>query len=180
MADKNGKQKKTPFIATTVLLAIILLIGAFYFLSPIVIEQKNIDQIDKRISSLKPEIKKIEVLKKEIETISSDIKAINDFKKHSILTIDILKEITKILPAKTWITRINVTENTVELEGYAASATEIIPKLENSKYFQKAEFASPTFRDPRLNNERFVIKMELKNENKPKQENMSKNNEKKK
>ena len=181
LTDKNGKHKKTPFIATLVLLVVILLIGVFYVLSPIVIEQKNIEQIDARISSLKPEMKKIEALKKEIETISSDIKTINNFKKHSILTIDVLKEITTILPAKAWLTRARVTENSVEIEGYAASATAIIPKLENSKYFQKAEFASPTFRDPRQNNERFVIKMELKNENKPKkQEEAGVKNEKKK
>jgi general secretion pathway protein L len=181
LADKNGNHKKTPFIATLVLLAVILLIGAFYVVSPIIIGQKSIEQIDDRISSLKPEMKKIEALKKEIETISSDIKTINNFKKYSILTIDILKEITTILPDKAWLTRVRVTDNSVEIEGYAASATAIIPKLENSKYFQKAEFASPTFRDPRQNNERFVIKMELKNENKPKkQEDAGVKNEKKK
>jgi hypothetical protein len=33
--------------------------------------------------------------------------------------------------------------------------------LEASKFFQKVEFASPTFRDARLNTDRFQIKMEL-------------------
>ena len=126
-------------------------------------------------------MKKIEALKKDIETLSSGIKAINNFKKDSIPTMDVLKEITKILPDRTWLTRVRVTENSVEIEGYAASATEIIPKLENSKYFQKAEFASPIFRDQRQNNERFVIKMELKDESKPdKQEKIGGKNEKKK
>ncbi|KFZ44673.1 hypothetical protein DS62_07295 [Smithella sp. SC_K08D17] len=116
-----------------------------------------------------------------MDLISSDIKTINNFKKHSIPTIDVLKELTKILPDKAWLTRVRVTEDSVELEGYAASATAIISKLENSKYFQKAEFASPTFRDQKQNNERFVIKMELKNENKPKkQEAIGATNEKKK
>ena len=181
LSVKNGKQKSTPVIATAILLAIIISIGAFHLISPIFAGQKSIEQIDERISSLKPEIKKIEALKKEIETISSEIKTINNFKKHSIPAIDILKEITKILPAKTWLTRIRITENTVEIEGYTSSATGIISKLENSKYFQKAEFTSPTFRDQRQNNERFVIKTELKNENKPtKPEEEGKRNEKKK
>jgi hypothetical protein len=63
------------------------------------------------------------------------------------------------------LTRLKITDKTVDIEGYSASATEIILKLENSKYFQKVEFASPTFRDPRQNNDRFVIKMELKSNN---------------
>jgi general secretion pathway protein L len=150
-------------------------------LSPIMIEQKNIEQIDDSINSLKPELKKIESLRKEMKLISSGIQTINNFKKNSIPTIDVLKELTKMLPDKTWLTRVRITENSAEIEGYAISATEIIPKLENSKYFQKAEFASPTLRDPRQNNERFVIKMELKNENNPKtREEIGEKNEKKK
>lgn len=181
LSGKNGKQEKMPFITTAILLAVIFLIGAFYVVSPIISGQKSIEQIDEHINSLKPEMKKIEALKKEMDLISSDIKTINNFKKHSIPTIDVLKELTKILPDKAWLTRVRVTEDSVELEGYAASATAIISKLENSKYFQKAEFASPTFRDQKQNNERFVIKMELKNENKPKkQEAIGATNEKKK
>ncbi|KQC11509.1 MAG: hypothetical protein APR62_09745 [Smithella sp. SDB] len=166
LSVKNAKQKNMPFILTAMLLLAILLIGAFYLLSPIIAGRQSIEQIDQRINSLKPEIKKAEALKREIETISSEIKTINNFKRNNVPTIDILKEITKILPAKTWLTRMRVTENVVEIEGYTSSATEIISKLENSKYFQKAEFTSPTFRDQRQNNERFVIKTELKNEKK--------------
>jgi Tfp pilus assembly protein PilN len=181
LAKKNGRQKKTPYLFTVILLVIILVIGAFYIAAPIAIEQNKIEEIDRYINSLKPEMKKVDALKKEVEAISADINTINNFKKHGTRSMDILKELTSILPAKTWLTRVRVSENGAEIEGYAAIATEIIPKLENSKYFQKAEFASPTFRDPRQNNERFVIKMELKNENKPKKpEEAGKRNEKKK
>jgi general secretion pathway protein L len=144
-------------------------------------EQKRIEEIDRRIGLLKPELKKVEALKKEEQTIAADIKTIDNFKKQSTLSIEVLKEMTSILPAKTWLTRMRITENTVEIEGYAASATEIVPKLENSKYFQKVEFASPTFRDPRQNNERFVIKMELRHASRPiKPEETGRKNEKKK
>jgi Tfp pilus assembly protein PilN len=181
LSKKNDRQNKTPFLSTIILSVIIFLIGAFYIVAPIVIEQKKVEEIDSHINSLKPEMKKIDALKKEIEFISADIDIINNFKKQSTLSMVILKELTSILPEKTWLTRVRITENNTEIEGYAASATAIIPKLENSKYFQKAEFASPTFRDPRQNNERFVIRMELKNENKPrKPEEVGKKNEKKK
>jgi len=49
----------------------------------------------------------------------------------------------------------------VVIEGYSASATGLLPKLETSRYFEKAEFASPTFRDARMNADRFNIKMEI-------------------
>ena len=68
---------------------------------------------------------------------------------------------THALPKNTWLSRMRVTESTVEIEGYAASATDILPKLEGSPYFKKVEFASPTFRDSRMNSDRFIIKMEI-------------------
>jgi general secretion pathway protein L len=181
LSVKDEKQKKTPVLATIVLLIIMITICGFYFLAPVTMEQKKVEEIDRRIGLLKPELKKVEVLRKEAQTIAADIKSIDNFKKQSPLSIDIMKEMTSILPARTWLMRLRITETTVEIEGYAASATEIIPKLENSKYFQKVEFASPTYRDPRQNSERFVIKMELRHANREKKpEDTGRKNEKKK
>ncbi|HEX2966114.1 MAG TPA: PilN domain-containing protein, partial [Syntrophorhabdaceae bacterium] len=60
-----------------------------------------------------------------------------------------------------WLTRTRITEQTVEIEGYAGTATTILPKLEQSNMFQKVEFTSPTVRDARMNADRFVMRMEL-------------------
>jgi hypothetical protein len=54
-----------------------------------------------------------------------------------------------------------VSETTVDLEGYASSATGLLSKLEASPFFKKVEFSSPTFRDTRMNADRFNIKMEI-------------------
>jgi hypothetical protein len=66
-----------------------------------------------------------------------------------------------VLPSTAWLTRTRITGETVVIEGYASVATEILPKLEQSKMFRKAEFTSPTIRDARMNADRFVMKMEL-------------------
>jgi Fimbrial assembly protein (PilN) len=68
-----------------------------------------------------------------------------------------------ILPKTAWVSRVRVTATSVDIEGYAVTATELIPKLEASKYFAKVEFASTTVRDPRMNADRFNIKMEIEN-----------------
>jgi hypothetical protein len=78
------------------------------------------------------------------------------------MTIDLLKEITLLLPKYAWLARVHITDTNVDIEGYASSSpTAILPKLEASRYFKKVEFASPTFRDVRLNADRFAIKMEI-------------------
>ena len=113
------------------------------------------------MAAIRPEVKKVETLKKEVDALESEVSTINNFKKGKPMALQILKELTAILPKSAWLTRARITDTTVEIEGYAAAATELLSKLEASPYLKKVEFASPTFRDVRLNSDRFVIKMEI-------------------
>jgi Tfp pilus assembly protein PilN len=182
LLSKNDRpQKKAPLFLTASLFVLIFLIGMFYFIAPVQIGQERIEEIDRQITTLKPEMKKVEALKKEADTLSAELATINHFKKQRVPSLNILREMTSLLPEKTWLTHIKIMDTAIEIDGFASSATEIIPRLENSKYFQRVEFASPTLRDPRRNNEHFVIKMELRGENKSsKPEEIMKKNEKKK
>jgi Tfp pilus assembly protein PilN len=153
--------KKYPKVLTIFLLLMLLAMGVLYVISPLRVEGKKLQEIDRQISLRKEEVKKTEALRKEIESLNKNIAAINDFKHNRVLALNILKELTTLLPKNAWLTRTRITEKTVEIEGYSASATGLLPKLEASRYFQKAEFASPTFRDARMNADRFNIKMEI-------------------
>jgi Tfp pilus assembly protein PilN len=143
------------------LILLLLAMWILYLISPLRIEEKRLQEIDRQISLRKEEVKKTEALKKEIESLADNIATINDFKHNRVLSLNILKELTTLLPKNAWLTRTRITDKMVEIEGYSASATGLLPKLEASTYFKKAEFASPTFRDARMNADRFNIKMEI-------------------
>lgn len=157
---KTVKQKK-PILLTIILLIILLSIVIINFSAPLYFESKKIEEVDRQLSLKKDEVKKVEALKKDIEALNKDIATINEFKNNRQMTLVIIKEFTSIIPKNAWLTRLRITEKVVEIEGYASSATELLPKLEASKFFQKVEFASPTFRDVRMNADRFSIKMEI-------------------
>jgi general secretion pathway protein L len=155
------EKQKTPFAITAVLILAILTIWILYMVAPLRIENKRLVEIDRQITLRKEDIKKVEALKKEIATVNSEVSSIHNFKGNKPMVLDVLKELTTTLPQSTWLTRVRNTETTADIEGYASSATGLIPKLEASKFFRKAEFASPTFRDARQNADRFIIKMEI-------------------
>ena len=154
-------KKKQPKVLTMLLILLLLAMWILYLISPLRIEEKRLQEIDRQISLRKDEVKKTEALKKETESLAHNIATINDFKHNRVLSLNILKELTTLLPKNAWLTRTRITDKTVEIEGYSASATGLLPKLETSSYFKKAEFASPTFRDARMNADRFNIKMEI-------------------
>ncbi len=154
-------EQKKPIFLTIILLVILLSIVMINFSAPLYFENKKIEEIDKQLSLKKDEVKRVEALKREIENLNKDIATINGFKSNRQMTLMIIKEFTSIIPKNAWLTRLRVTEKVVEIEGYAGSATEILPKLEASNFFKNVEFASPTFRDARMNADRFSIKMEI-------------------
>ena len=162
LLQKGRREKaKLPVALTLFLLFSLVALGILYILAPLRIEEKRLEEIDRRVAAIRPEVKKVETLKKEVEALESEVSTINNFKKGKPITLQILKELTAILPKSAWLTRARITDTTVEIEGYAAAATELLSKLEASPYLKKVEFASPTFRDVRLNSDRFVIKMEI-------------------
>jgi Tfp pilus assembly protein PilN len=159
---RGSHPKKTyPKVFTMLLVLLLLAMWILYLISPLRIEGKRLQEIDRQISLRKEEVRNIEALKKEVGSLAHNLATINDFKHNKVLALNILKELTVLLPKNAWLTRTRVTDKTVEIEGYSASATGLLPKLEASSYFKKAEFASPTFRDARMNADRFNIKMEI-------------------
>ncbi|HMK64370.1 MAG TPA: PilN domain-containing protein [Thermodesulfobacteriota bacterium] len=158
------RKSKPPWIITLLLILVLGVFVGLNWMTPIENETKKLQYFDKQITLKKVQVKKIEDLKKEMDLVSAEIGLINDFKQAKPLALNIMKELTQILPKNTWLTRVRIFENQVNLEGYSPSATVLIPKLEGTKIFKKVEFASPTFKDPRQNMDRFQIKMEIKNQ----------------
>jgi Tfp pilus assembly protein PilN len=151
-------RKKTPMAISFVLLAFLLALWVPYILLPVQREEKRLAEIERQITLRKNEVRKVEGLKKDIKDLSAETASIDQFKEGRPPALAVLKELTDILPQSTWTTRVRIGDTGVDLEGYAKSASGLLSVLERSRYLRKAEFASPTTRDPRLDSERFVIK----------------------
>ena len=155
------EKQKTPVALTILLMLAIAGIWIFYLVAPLKVEEKRLQEISGQIVLKKEEAKKVEDLKKEAEALREKITAIDNFKHDRIMTLNILRELTSVLPKNAWLSRARVAGTSVDIEGYAGKATELLPKLEASKFFRKVEFASPIMRDQRMDSERFNIKMEI-------------------
>jgi Tfp pilus assembly protein PilN len=156
-----SEKEKTP-VSVTVILGIALVISiAYYLIAPIRVERQRLELISNQISQTSGEAREVEAIKKEIETLGSEIASIERFKEETAMKLDILSELTSVIPDSAWLSKARITETMVEIEGYAGSAIELLPALDASEYFRKVEFTSPTIRDARMNSDRFKIKMEI-------------------
>lgn len=155
------EKRRSPFITTLLLVALLVAMMVPYVVVPLEMEKRKISEIEHQITARKKDVRAVEAMKKDIDLIRSEIDEIDRFKRSRPMALNVLKELTTLLPKTVWLTRTRVTEQTVEIEGYASSATSLLSLLEESNLFRKVEFASPTVKDTRLNSDRFVIRMEI-------------------
>ena len=162
LRSKGRREKDRPVFVVSILLALLCIgLTVPHIMSPLRIEEKKLKAVEEQIDGKREAVKKVEALKKEAEGLGKETSIIEGFKDKRPMSLAIYKELTEILPKSVWLTRLRITDTTVELEGYAGSVSEVLPKLEQSHLFKKVEFASNTVRDPRVSADRFSIKAEI-------------------
>jgi general secretion pathway protein L len=71
--------------------------------------------------------------------------------------VDLLRELTVILPDDTWVERLQIRGDNAQIIGQSGKASALIGIVESSKLFRGAGFTSPVTTDPRTGKERFVL-----------------------
>ena len=70
----------------------------------------------------------------------------------------------RLVPDQAYITQLDIHDKTVEVQGFAATASDLIALLEQSPLFKAPEFRSPVTQDRRSGAERFHVSAELVSE----------------
>jgi len=78
--------------------------------------------------------------------------------------LNILRELTEIIPEDAWLTEFNYRDDRreIRLSGYALSASQLLPMLEQSGLFENVRFTSPITTDRRSKKEQFRLEMQVK------------------
>jgi Tfp pilus assembly protein PilN len=106
-------------------------------------------------------VEEVEQMQKEIAAIESKIDSLEKIKADDTSKLQLLKELTQIIPEEMWLTQFSYQERKgkkeIDLSGYATAASELIPILEESKLFEDVKFKSSIVRDKESNKEKFNV-----------------------
>lgn len=152
--------KKSGLIVTISLvgLAAILLIANMvgFFLK----DRLALDKINQQTQQLEPQLMAIVKLENEYKQLQLQLDSLRSFNPKTVTTLDILKEITLKLPADAWLGKMEIKGNAIEINGWADSASSLIPLLEESSLFENVKFAS-TITRREGEKEKFKIKLTI-------------------
>ncbi len=158
----NGRREKTkvPVAGSALLVLLLLAVLSYRIITPLKVEAGKIDAMDRQISLERKKVGGVESVMRQIGVVNGEINTVKGFETDRSAALLAIKELTAVIPKSAWLTRLRFSGESVRIEGYAASASGLIPRLEKSGYFKKAEFASPTLRDAKTKSDHFVIKVQ--------------------
>ncbi|MCF6281954.1 MAG: PilN domain-containing protein [Candidatus Polarisedimenticolaceae bacterium] len=96
-------------------------------------------------------------LRHKIETIKNKVDFLSKKKRLSPTAMQILNEVTHLLPHGTWLERLEFHNGKIHLTGHSSQASTLIGKIEESAIFEDVTFTAPLTQDQRLSAERFQI-----------------------
>lgn len=140
--------------------AIVLLLCGLAFHN-IAQDRRLADRLDREIQQLAPSVKRVESLRSQTEEMEKRIKAVEALVNNRDANLEILKELTTILPSDTFLNTYQYRNGTIQLGGLSNSASDLVPRLENSPLLKDVVFRGGILKDVPTGKERFNIEAKL-------------------
>ena len=121
-------------------------------------DHRNLAALHDQLAAVEPQVRQVHRDEDESKVTRDRLKILvqGDQRKVSVL----LRELTEVIPEDAYLSTFRLRNDRVELEGFARSASDLVPLLEKSKHFRNAQFTSPVTK-VQNNQERFSLNAEI-------------------
>jgi Tfp pilus assembly protein PilN len=139
--------------------AIAALIG--FIAVPAIGQRSYLKSLNQEIRTLEPAAQRAQALDKHIAANRTKIASLDDFRRRTQADLDVLNELTRLLPPPVWTNSIEIYPDSVLISGEADQASGLLKQIDSSPLFQNSEFALAVTRG--ANGEQFRIKTMRRN-----------------
>ena len=146
------------FAAVAAAVSAIMIIAGYFI--PVYRDYSALNNVNTRIMDIKKEASGLITKRKELDMAVKRLKFLRGKQARRTLDLNIMSEISRILPKDAWVISFNVDEKGfIELKGFSDNPSEVVEKLEQSKMFRNVGFSAPIIKAG--GNTRYSVKMEL-------------------
>lgn len=139
----NRLRYAIPVVLGTLLAA--ALIVAFV-VAPAMEDRKYREELNRAVGRLEPAALRVQNLDKQIAATRARITALDEFRQRSQSDLDVLNELTRLLPPPVWTSVIEIYPDSVVIAGEADQAAPLLKIIDSSSLFQNSEFAASVTR----------------------------------
>ena len=130
---------------------------------PILMNQKLLAELQAQVKSVGKTAKEVQELRENAEKLTNENGFLAQKKRHEPAMVDMLDELTKVIPDQTSLNGLQFRERKVIIQGLSPAASSLIERMEASPYFENTSFVSPVTKDVSNGQERFQIASEVVN-----------------
>jgi Tfp pilus assembly protein PilN len=105
--------------------------------------RRYLDRLSEATRALDPQVKAVERLSADVAGKKQVLVSILANEEGRLRPLQILREVTQLLPQDTWLSAMTLDNRGIELTGQAAAANQLIPLLESSPALERVELTSP-------------------------------------
>ena len=140
------RPNKTGLYTMFVLVCLVILSGIAWSGGMILFKQLHLSRLNAEIAGLQAEFPRIERTKAKCKKVEDQIDYLNVLHSGDVTVLNVLKELSQKIPKNAWVRTFTHSDKEVKIQGFAGSASELIPFLESSPLFEDVTFVSPITR----------------------------------
>lgn len=125
--------------------------------TPILYKERRLGQIDGAIASLQQKASAQIEVRDQLLAAEETLTFIGEKRKTAPVMLDVVEHLSAEIPPHTWVERLEITGNQVQIRGESEQALSLIDTLEISPYFDTVSFKSPVTRNPSSGKDKFHL-----------------------
>ncbi|MBI3600801.1 MAG: pilus assembly protein PilM [Nitrospinae bacterium] len=153
---RRSRKKDHSIFVTLIMLFMVLILTPASVFSWIMKDMLVLSKLEKDLSEVKSKASVVEKMDMQSLELESRIKSFNKLKAGRISRLEIMRELADILPSDVWLSEVYITEEGLEMNGFAGAASNLIQIMENSPVFVNVRFDGTITKDS--GREKFRIK----------------------
>ena len=130
---------------------------AFVMAQSLWLREHQIEAINEAIDNVRAEAMAVQQIRKQIDDASDAAGFLQGRKIQNGYKVEVLAELTRILPEDTFLDRLSLHAETTQMQGKSNNAQGLIELINNSHFFNDASFRGPTRLDNRSRKEIFDL-----------------------
>ena len=154
--DSNRANKLTLLLVIT---AFCLFLAVLYV--PLIKQDDLLNQLEIEISNSRDVVTKLKDLKLQKDALFDKASFLDSKHNDYIPVIDVLNELTRIIPDDTWLIRFSLSNGEIQLQGESSIASSMIQSIESSDILTDVKFRSPVINNEATRKDKFNISAKL-------------------
>lgn len=138
--ENRGRSARAAWIPAAALAAIVVMLAGGLAALPRIEKNQYLKSLEAEIAKVEPVANRSVALDRQIAQASSRISLLTNLRTRTRADMDVLAELTKILPPPTWVNLLELNQAQVTLAGETVQTAPLLKVLDESPFFEASEF----------------------------------------